>query len=67
MYSFITNDAGSICFIRKGTDSFIPLDITNRDCAQFLVDWQNGVSVTNADDSNAAYSDASARALGLIT
>lgn len=50
--------------VRDG-NTYIPCDLLNADCAQFLADWQAGVPVTNADGSLAPYSDAAATALGL--
>lgn len=64
-YKFYTSIFGAK-FITRSDGANIPLDIKNRDCAQFLADWQNGASVKNADGSDAAYSDAAATALGLI-
>lgn len=50
---------------RLSDNAFIPFDMGNKDCVQFLSDWKSGATVTNADGSVATYSNAAVEALGL--
>lgn len=51
--------------ITRSDGRFVPFDMDNRDCIQFLTDWKAGAEVLNADGSPAPYSDDAVRALGL--
>jgi len=62
-YTFGPNETQITCVKRGGL--VIPFDMGNRDCAQFLKDWEAGAEVLNADGSPATYSDDAVRALGL--
>lgn len=65
-YKFQNNIVGNVANVQRASDgAFVPFDMGNRDCVQFLVDWKAGATVTNADASPAPYSDAAVEALGL--
>ncbi len=67
-YKFSPADlSGVVHTVQRLSDmAFVPFSEGNEDCVQFLIDWKNGASVTNADGSAAPYSTAAVTALGLV-
>ena len=65
-YTFVAglNHGDAVMTVRTG-QTFIPLNMENARCIQFLTDWKAGAEVLNADGSPAPYSDDAVRALGL--
>ncbi len=53
------------CVVRVSDGAFIPLDLNNRDCAQFLKDWEAGVDVRRPNGNLYFYSLTHRAALGL--
>jgi hypothetical protein len=47
-------------------NSFIPLDMMNRDCRQFVEDWQAGASVVDQEDNPVTYSEEALAALNIV-
>lgn len=65
IYKFKNGLNGNPEMIIKDSSVFIPLDIRNMDCHQFVADWKGVVEVRDADNNIVPYSDAACEALGL--
>lgn len=66
IYSFYKGLANEIAGVQRNSDNAcIPISSSNRDFVQFLSDWKDGATVTNADGTLAAYSEAAIASLGI--
>jgi len=59
IYKFLPSVTGqpATCVNLLSDNAFVPFDQANDDFVQFLTDWKNGATVTNADGSPASYAD----------